>query len=151
MNSDKLSNIIDELVKEKTFNLEGVAAVNQLREKALKLESDFEYTKKELTSVRDSLTKTSEKLSQKDIELSEWKSREASLKKREDEITNLEKQAAVADAKSFVYDSVFTRIFANRVVRENTFQNRNEVHPTGSGYPATFPVTDTTTRELTHE
>lgn len=109
---DDLTKAIDKLLNEKTFTVEAVRGIEELRKRAERMEQELKGT----TDLSAKYEKESEKLRSENAVL---KAREAALAEREKKMTDLERTAAVEAAKTAVWSECFTKIFANRVVREH--------------------------------
>jgi len=116
---EKLTKLIDDLVNQKTFSLDGLKAVEELRKRACDLERTLENAHGRIISMEGVLTETSTELAILRGRENEIVKKDAAIKARESAIFELEKGKAVADAKSEVWSGIFHTIFKNTVVREN--------------------------------
>lgn len=115
----RLTKAIDEIVNEKTFTVEAVDAIKNLRDRAEILERNLEAAEKKGDLQDKVITDLN-----KSVDI--FKTREAELTKREREVTEreknmitLEKTTAVAEAKAGVWDECLKRLLGNRILREN--------------------------------
>jgi len=141
---------IDDLVEKKTFSLDALKAIQDLRAKAEKsLETEAQNAAK-ITSQADNLSKLS-------AEINAWQSKDAALKAREDAvakreaaITRLELETAVANAGMNVMRETVSMFLRNRVVREDIVSSTPVGVPGGGGGPGYIqnaPKTENITRE----
>lgn len=140
---EKLTQLIDELVSEKTFNLDAVEGIQKLRERAEALETksvslEEKLEKEEGKSVKEIVK--NDKLLQ---ELSEWRSRESSLSEREKKITELEKAKAVAQAESATFEKCVGLVFRNTMLRKDAFGQVPVAD--NNGYTTAQSTSETTT------
>lgn len=127
--------MLDSLVEKKTFSLDAMTAIQKLKERAGFDAKDLQRTKYDLAATireRDNYQSKYEKFFK----------REAELTARENILTTLERDVAVAKAVQGAYKDMFDRMFANRQTREliNTQNWVPNPSPSG-GYPV--PMTDT--------
>jgi predicted RNase H-like nuclease (RuvC/YqgF family) len=135
--TEQLTAVIDDLIRERTFSLEGVESIKKLRDRAAALEAELKRavdTVAAETKRNAELTATNEVLKARDQGMTK---RETDVTAREGRITALEKDTAVAQAKADTLNNVFSTIFRNTIVRETA--NR-QVAPGPSGsYPISVP------------
>jgi hypothetical protein len=144
MAADELTKMIDTLVETKTFGLDAIDGVKALRDKAADLEKKLIAAGVAAANTSEAVAKQNAAINQQLATIAAWEKREAELRAREAKMTELEKSVAVESAKSFVWDTCFSRLFANRVVRESTTSNIPTSYcPPGSSYPVTQWNTET--------
>ena len=141
---------IDKIVTEKTFSMDGVKAIEALREKA---ETQFQA----LTAEIEFSKMLRHDLREKDDRIKAYEAREARLAKREEDlskrevaITALEKDTAVANAKFNVLDSFTGRLLANRIVRE-TILNTQPIQMGATSSSPGYVVNYEAKRDVTSE
>lgn len=140
MEMDELYKKLDKVVEEKTFSLTAVEAIKALRtEYANQIDKITQLEKK----LKDSLSLIDSivcRVNKQDIELKDWNERELVIKRREESMSNLEKQWACADVKAGVYKDIFDRLFQNTIVRESVQRTvkQHEVIPQ-PGYTTPYP------------
>lgn len=117
---DDLTKLIDTLVQQKTFSLDAVGSIKELRDKAADLETKLKKAE-EYGKRRDmELQQNAATIGARDLQVKRWETREKELSEREAKVTDLEKSTAVAQAESHVMRDVFHTIFRNTIVRETT-------------------------------
>lgn len=144
----ELTDMIDKMVAEKTFTLEGVEAIKKLRDRAAeqegaitKLKELDEEHRRELARVRTELASAKEKNTY-------WAGREEAIAGREKVMSNVEKNGAVAEAVAAAYKDAMSIVFKPNMVRESVFRNRNEPLPPGGSYgQVMMSDNETSTRE----
>lgn len=115
----ELSALIAKTVEEQTFSLDGVKAISAIRDRAVLLESELKMARDEGVQSSEKIDELRATVTARDTELNVFKAREAALEAREKQIFELEKKAAVAEAKAAAIDGVVTKVFANRIIRES--------------------------------
>ena len=145
--SNELTILIDKLVEDKTFSLEGVKAITQLKDKAILQEKKIEelesYKKDAFIQI---LTIENDK---KDLEskLRNIEEREKKVRDQEIAIEVIKTKLDMLNAtKKDLFDLV-GMIFKSPIIRENVIGNV-PVSPGPNGqYPVTIPTNQSTTRE----
>ena len=140
---DDLTKLIDQIVEDKTFSLEAVKIIEELRATAISLEEEVsqinktyiaeQATSKELRKKNDLLTARVMKISD----------REKAVEAREAKITELEKAKAVAQAQASTYQSCMELVFRNTVVRREMLGSVPIID--SSGYHTQQTSSETTT------
>lgn len=130
-----LEQIIDKMVADKTFSLDAMEAVKKLKDTAAKTASDLEVARRELKDSKQYAETLSSTLSSVRAELSAWTTRDASLTKREAEITQLEKTAAVEAARAEAFRWSMSTVFAPNVVRTAVQKFGSAAGPNGISSP----------------
>lgn len=115
----ELTDLVDRLVQERTFSLEAAGPIKDLRDKADALQKQVNSLRRELEEKKYEANRLEAKISGQKAEIEAWGKREADLRTREGRAADLEKALAVAEAKHQTVDLCFSRLFANRVVREH--------------------------------
>lgn len=113
-----LTDAIDQLVNEKTFNLDALTAIQELKTKAVAQDRRIQ-AQDETIAYRDSeLARMKGQISTLQREAEKAAGREAELVQREGRVRELELKEAVSTAKGETLEKVFGTIFANVKVRE---------------------------------
>lgn len=139
---DDLTKAIDKLLNEKTFTVEAVRGIEELRKRAADLHS-------QLARTQELQREYSDKYAIAAGENAILKARENAVAEREKKMTELEMKAAVESAKAQVWDQCFGRIFANRIVREHV-NDSVPVLQTYSGGGSSI-VRDYSSKDITRE
>lgn len=135
----ELLEFVNKLVEDKTFNLDAVGRIAELREKVIALEKQLTFKENDNIKLKREIAVLNGKGESLEQQLKNWEDREEKLKVREAAATELEKVTAVANAKAEVYSTCMTQMLANRVVRENIVSNVPTSYvPPGSSYPTTL-------------
>ncbi len=114
---------IETLVTEGTFTLEALEGIKDLKNKAEKLASELDKTKKDLASSEESNSRLSDVVSTLQKRNNELSARESAVEAREAQVTILEKVAAVAQAESAVWEKATRIVFAPNTTRETIVRN----------------------------
>lgn len=117
---NELSALIAKTVEEQTFSLDAIKAIGVIRDKATSLEAKLADANSEIVRLNRSLADRDAELTQRAEKERKLNERDGAVTARELKITELEKSTAVAQARESVLQSVFSTIFANRIVREST-------------------------------
>ena len=145
--SNELTELIDKLIVDKTFSLEGLSAVSTLKDKAIsqeKLISSLELKNKEFNTENTTLKNTNYELLNK---VSNIEEREKKVRDQEIAIEVIKTKLDMLNAtKKDLFDLV-GMIFKSPIIRENVIGNV-PVSPGPNGqYPVTIPTNQSTTRE----
>lgn len=137
-----LTKYIDQLVTDKTFSLDGLAAIQNLRSKAEEQEKKIDRLVAAATTDQATISRiTAERDALKSAEAT-LAARTEAVTAREAKIFEHEKTAATANASYSALQFAFQTVFRNTVTRESV--NKAVVAGQG-GYPQSFP--ETTTRQ----
>jgi hypothetical protein len=117
---NELSALISKTVEEQTFSLDAVKAIGAIRDRAIALEGSLAATTRLADDRAEQLAKQAEVVRGWEAKSAAMDARASTLVAREAKITELEKTTAVAQAQFTTLDNVFSRIFANRQIREST-------------------------------
>jgi hypothetical protein len=147
---NELTNLIDTLVQQKTFSLEAVGLIKDLRDKAADLENKLKNSQVNGEHQRRDIQNNEAAIRRQNDELAKWAKREADIQAREAKMTELEKMVAVETTRATVYSVCMDKMLANRIVRESI--QHSEPHTyirPGDSYPQTTYQTRTqdTSRE----
>lgn len=116
---EKITDLIDALVSEKTFSLEGVKSIEAVRLKAQHLQSTLEDTQKRYADAikeRDAEKKRADDTAEV---CRQWKVREDAVVAREKTMTDKEKAAAVSEATANTFRECFGLVFRNFSINES--------------------------------
>ena len=138
-NQTEIIKMIEKLVEEKTFSLEGAKAIAELKklteatqDMLKEYETKLEWNKKTIDELRAINSELNEQIKR-------YKDREKAIEDREKHANNNETRVAVAEAKHSALYDVFNTIFKNTIVREH-IQKTGVVH-SPSPYPGGSPTT----------
>lgn len=138
MPMNDLTTMIENVVREKTFSLDAVQAIEEIRKKAAKLEADLETSRSETKNYGAQLSTAKAEIAEWSIRSSAIDARDKAVAEREKKITELEKTSAVAAAESSILRGVVDKVFANRTVRESILTDQPVAYTaSGSTYPST--------------
>jgi hypothetical protein len=151
--ADDILKLIDKAVEEKTFSLEGLGAVQKIKEQAGVLQKRVEALEAELDRAKTFTSELRNVIVARDTEISVLKGRETAVAARELKMFELEKATAVAEAVRLTIDTMFTRMFANRQYRENIMDSHSKAIPPVPGSGMTYPTmhTESATRTVERE
>lgn len=151
--ADDILKMIDKAVEEKTFSLEGLGAVQKIKEQAGILQKRVDQLDGDLEQSRRFNSELKTVISARDAEIAVLKGREDALKNREAKMFELEKATAVAEAVRLTFDTMFTRMFANRQYRENITDSHSKAIPPAAGSGNSYPTmhTESATRTVERE
>jgi hypothetical protein len=150
--SESLTDIIDRMVQERTFGLEGLEAVKLLKEKATAQTSRIETLERQVENGRTELGAQQARNSELSRQVMNFQTRETELVERERKIFDHEKTAAVATAQSAAYRDVVGMAFRNTTVREHVLSNNPQWVPGQHGNgPMLMNAHDSKTFERTAE
>lgn len=142
----ELTALIDKLVTEKTFSVDGVKAIEQLRQKAAAQEEKIvrlEANARDLTARNAAVESERNQLRET---AAAWTKREAELSAREAKAGEHEKKAAVAEAQAGAYMFALTTVFKPNSVREMVTKSV-PIAQGNPSYVSTFGMSETITRE----
>lgn len=131
MSDNSLTTLINDLVEQKTFSLEALSSIKELRDKATILENQNEYLKDSIKSSEERIETLKQRLRESEeahivasAKINTLKERE---KKATESIYQAEKHKAVAEA----YKDAMTIVFKPNVVREAVAKNVPVSGPVG--------------------
>jgi uncharacterized coiled-coil protein SlyX len=148
--ADKLSDLIDDMVREKTFSLDALDAVKGLRDRALVQDASIEKLTKTLADRDETIGKMRSQASELSAEITAFKARESSIAEREGKTRDLELREAASTASAGAYREVFGTIFKNVTVRESAmkqlpYSNTQPGGQTFTGFQASSESVERTT------
>jgi hypothetical protein len=108
---------IQEMFEQKVFTLEGVKAVQQLRENFSKLTDDYATKLAEIKKLLETNEKIITRNTELESKISEVKNRELAVEKREKEMTRLEIEKVCADKMIAHTLGMFNTVFANAALK----------------------------------
>jgi chromosome segregation ATPase len=129
--NSKLTAMIDQLVTEKTFTMDALQAIQEMKVKAEYLEAEHTKLERQLTDSKADRDSLSNQLTTAEGLLLGWKNREQELVKRELKVTEHEKRSAVAEAQASAYKDALKTVFAPNVVRQSVATSRSYTNPNG--------------------
>ena len=137
---EELMKMIDDLVSKQTFSLEGLKAIQKLKDEFNNLQDKYdrlltvkEDLNKEVVQVTDRLTKISK-------EYDQLQKRETDVLTREAKLNLIDLELKLTKESKAEFRWMFEMIFKNTIVRENISGNVAATPgPTGM-YPTTIPV-----------
>lgn len=115
---NELTKMIDKLVHERVFSMEGLEAVKELRDRCTKFEEELTQARQRNGELREKIVELS---GERDVLAKRVKEREEQLKElreREGKIVEHEKSAAVSKAESAAYKYALDVVFKPNTVRE---------------------------------
>lgn len=134
----QLSNMIEELVQQKTFGLDALDAIRALKSRAELLESEIKRKDDQITALSSAVQEKDERLAVQQRELSKIGAREDAVAAREAKIHTHEMTAAVAQARAGAFEQSMKIVFAPNRVRDSV-QSFGQV-ANGQGFST--PVSD---------
>ncbi len=143
---DELTQLIDKMVHEKTFSMEGVEAVKALRDKAQDMEAELTRIKAGYEREKQQVSAWERKNGAAENRLKAWEAREQALQKRELTMTELEKAAAVARAKEETFRECVGLVFRNSTLRREMFGQQPIAD--NSGFATQQPKSETVTETM---
>lgn len=153
----KVQEAIQILIETKTFSLEGVKAIQEMRNAYEMLKKTYEAKREEYSSLSAKYGEQSSKLNKLVNDEANIRSREEAVTKREDKMTRLEIEKECADKMVGHTISMFNTVFRNATLQTSVMKNiviPLEGNPGGNGqYPCSGfaykeTVTDITTNEV---
>ena len=145
----ELLSAIDKIVYEKTFTMEGLQAINGLREKAEKLENELITVKDRIKNGTEENSRLNRIIASSEKEKNNVNARELAVTEREKKQLELEIKAATSDARAATIATCFDGVFRNAKIREQVFRSDVIMRSDGTshgGYPQTVQNTDNVTR-----
>lgn len=119
----ELSEMIDALVREKTFSLDAIDAVKALRDKAKDLEQTIERRNGDLATVSKNAANMEREIGALKREIESLSKIHDGIAEREAKVVENEKLAAVAKAESAAYKHALETVFRPNTVRERVIDN----------------------------
>ena len=116
--SSELTYLIDKLVADKTFSVEAAEGIKRLRDANMALTDKVQELEAESKSTEDSYFALKRQHDDQAFRLSMLSQREANIAKRELEMTKLEKEKAVAEAKLDGFREGVSTVWKPSQVRE---------------------------------
>lgn len=114
---------IQELVETKTFTLEGIKAIQTLRENFSKLTDDYAAKLVEFNKLFESNKVLASKNEELTSKVSEVRNRELSVAEREKAVARLEVEKACADKMVAHTLAMFNTVFANASLKTSVMRN----------------------------
>lgn len=145
--SSSLIAAIDKLVEEKTFNLEAVLAINELRKKAEALEREKDALTRKVDQQLDDLNKGNHEIIKRDSIIGEKTKEIEVFKAREQKAFEAIQHAAVAGGVAEAYKDALKTVFAPTVMRETVYKNKSVPVANPGGYISQGNESENTTIE----
>lgn len=140
----KVNEVIEEALTEKTFNLEIIGKIKDIRDELAKLQ-ESDKTKDEVIRVANiEIGKFKTALDTMSAKCIEYEKREKDLSAGEKILYQKEQTAANEKAKCELAVDLFKTVFRNTEVRENIYKNV-QVHQ--NGYTSQLPESENRTKE----
>lgn len=138
---EELLNIIQKLVEEKTFSIEGVKAIEQLRRQLESNETELKGCKDRINNyvIRSEEAAARELVLKRKTE--EYEKREKDIEAKEKNHAHMDQKVAVAEVKAYTLENVMQLLFKNTIVREHV--QRSVVSEIPPAYPGSQPMTFT--------
>lgn len=138
---------IDKMVEQKTFGLDALKAISELRDKAEALNERLAVEKRNAERRAEDIRQRDARLASLESKVAALALRETAVADREAKATELEKRVAVAEAKHMATVETAAMFLRNSLVRESV--QKTIVVPGGIGGSGsagyTMPVTETKT------
>lgn len=142
----EIDDIIEKALVDKTFSLEVIEKIKELKERVIELDS----VKEENKNLKKSLTTAETEIGYKEGALENWNKREEELKTREAKVTESETKAASAETRLSDYKEMFGIVFRNPVLKETVFKS-SQVQRESGGYPIQVPESESINTETVSE
>lgn len=143
----KISEIIEQVLTEKTFNLEIVEKIKRLREDVSFLTSEVERLNKEKEDLEKRNEDLSQKLADTEESLNSLKSKEKEILKREKNIEKMQYELEFQKARAEEIRQLFEIVFRNpTVLRTRTIENL--VQTPGNSYPTVHTTKEQEKEEI---
>jgi hypothetical protein len=148
--ADSLTEVIDKLVQERTFGLEGLEGVKRIKDQAVTLERKLKESQDTITGRDISIRSYIAEIAELRTVVDALRAKDADVTKREAKVRELEMKEAVATAEARTMHSVFGTIFRNVIVREQAVKQL-PFSNTQNGYSNTGYVAQPESVERTSE
>lgn len=149
--TDKLTDVIDEMVRNKTFSLDALDAVKGLRDRAIEQDRQIERLNSLLETRGESEARLRAENSTLQRTIEDHAKNESSLREREGKVLALELAEARSTATAGALREAFGIVFKNTTVRESVQRSTAVAVPgTASqmGFPTTVPEHSTVERTV---
>jgi regulator of replication initiation timing len=148
--SQEMQSILDQALTEKTFNLEIVDRIKEMKDALIKLEEEMDEAKKKIALLVEENIKLVHEKSEKTVTIKSqeetinlWQKREDDLKKRELDQKIVEQARDFQTVRGNEMKEIVFAICKNPVFVQSKTRSRQEVIPAGNGmYPQTQTLTD---------
>ncbi len=114
---DKISELLAAIGRKTSFTPDAVQEFNDLLTKVANLENTVTMDKTHISTLQNDLRQAVYDRDKNQRELSDYKEREKNLIERENTVTTLEQQKAVAQAESATFEKCFGLVFRNAEIR----------------------------------
>jgi len=149
--TDKLTDVIDEMVRNKTFSLDALEAVKGLKDRAIEQEKKIERLDSLLATRAESEARLRAENSTLQRTIDDHAKNEISLREREAKVLTLELAEARSTATAGALREAFGIVFKNTTIRESVQRSTAVAVPgtaTSMGFPATVPEHSTVERTV---
>jgi hypothetical protein len=124
--------LIDDLVASKTFSLDALEAVRQLKDKAVELERQLERRNQEVADLKETKLHLENKVREQRALVDAIDAREKAVIGRESQIHTVEMARAVSDARAATFEQAMKIVFAPNMVRNMVQGFGGGTRPDGS-------------------
>lgn len=148
---EKISSIVEEALTEKTFSLEIITKIKQLKDDFDVLVASSEVSKKriiELETENKSLHSINDRITE---ENKTWQLRENQIIEAEKVADKKTYELSFQTKRAEEIKELFGIVFKNPVVRETAYKNGNIPVANGNGYPTTMSSTESETKTIDKE
>ena len=125
----KIEDVLQQVVEDKTFSLEAVEAIKALREENQKLRTQNESQLKQLSNLRDELAVAKKEVTDLRGRLDRYIIWEEGIKDREKAVLRTEIQNEHLQARCAELKGIIDNLTRNTMVRQRVFGNENLVMP----------------------
>jgi hypothetical protein len=140
-NKDTLLELVNKLVEEKTFSVEGVKAIENIRQQVLIDTARIKELEEDIKRYYDKNTELMATEVRLKKEVEEWKAKEKAIADREKTIHVHEIRTAVAEAIASTMREMNQLVFKNTIIRENV--QRTVVESVPGMHTGAYPTTST--------
>lgn len=109
---------LDKVVEQKTFSLEAVKAIKELRDEYIKRTEKIKSLEESNVGLNRTINMYTVSIEENKKDIEVLKMRESRLEQREKNMIDLEKTTAIEFAKSSVWREVFEVLFKNNIMKE---------------------------------
>lgn len=120
--ADSLTEVIDKLVQERTFGLEGLEGVKRIKDQAVTLERKLKESQDTVVSRDSSIRSYIGEIAELRGVIEKLRAKDTDVTARETKVRELEMKEAVASAEARTLHGVFGTLFKNVTVREQNLR-----------------------------
>jgi len=151
METSELQKVISTMIEEKTFSLEGVKAIEEMRDRNIMFQREIKTLGEAINGHKENVEFLGNEITDLHTKNNVWKQRHDELTKREEATATAQMNISVAQASEAAYRNCFDAITKNTIIRETTQKTVGQPpvpHPSGHmEYPADTAVNKTKTTE----